>query len=233
MILPIFTIKKYQHMRPSFFFVAIAVVFTLWACGNKTDKQAATEKTLPDYFSEISAMDTVRFEVFPDGDTSGTIRIPTSLFFRKMPTKLMNEILYFDNSEPLRVYGRGRFSISEGKKALWVDMRQNWYQHQSLFIYDQALDTILSRITLAAFYGGEGGQIINGSYWFDQDGDGDKDLVQREIEHWLDTRGAEPADRFTHTVGVFAWENGQFSPAAVADSAALIAAFPIDPLMGQ
>lgn len=225
--------KNYQQMRLILFFVAmLATVFTIGCKDNNPQKKPA-EKAVVDYFPAMDLADTMRFEVFPDGDTSGAVRIPTSAFFRKMPTRLMNEIQYFDNTAPLYVYARGRFPFAEGKEALLADLRQNWYQHQSLFIYDSAIDSITARSTVAEFYGGDGGQITTGSYLLDLDGDGDRDLVRREVERWIDTSGGEAVENVAHHVSVFHWQDGNFIEAPIADSAALIAAFPIQPVVGQ
>lgn len=210
----------------------LATVFTM-GCQEGNKQATPVKKTIADYFPEMTVTDTLRFEVFPNADTSGAVGIPTSVFFRKMPTKLMNQIQYFDNTAPLYVYARGRFIIDEGKEALLADLRQNWYQHQSLFIYDTAADTITARSTVAEFYGGEGGQITSGSYLLDLDGDGDKDMVRREIERWLDTSGGEPVEKMAHYVSVFHWQDGDFHEAPIADSAALIAAFPIQSVVGN
>ena len=215
-----------------YFFVTFATV-CLIACQEKKAGSTSAEKALVDYFAEMATTDTLRFEVFADGDTSGAVRIPTSAFFRKMPTRLMNEIQYFDNTAPLFVYARGRFPLAGGQQALLADLRQNWYQHQSLFIYNPAADTITARHTVAEFYGGEGGQITTGSYLLDLDGDGDKDLVRREVERWLDHSSGQAEEKFAHYVAVFHWQDGRFLEAPIADSAALIAAFPIQPVISN
>lgn len=145
----------------------------------------------------------------------------------------MNDVWYFDNTGPMRVYARSRFALGDGMEALLADLRQNWYQHQSLFIYDPQQDTILDRTTVAEFYGGEGGQIITGSYLFDFDGDGDKDLLRREIEHWLDPSGDEPVDRYTHHVFLLKWEGKGFKETPLQDTAALIEKFPIHTVVGN
>lgn len=214
-------------MRSLLFFVAMFAVFFIFSCEENSKTSSKEEKAVVDYFPAMAVTDTMLFEVFPDGDTSGTTRIPTSAFFRKMPTRLMNEIQYFDNTAPLYVYARGRFPLAEGKEALLADLRQNWYQHQSLFIYDAAADTITARSTVAEFYGGEGGQITTGSYLLDLDGDGDKDLVRREVERWIDTSSGDAVENFAHHVSVFHWQDGDFREAPIADSAALIQAFPL------
>ena len=220
-------------MKSLIFFVAIFAAFSILSCEEGAKNTGTKEKAVVDYFSEIATADTMRFEVFPDGDTAGGVRIPTSAFFRKMPTRLMNEIQYFDNTAPLYVYARGRFPLTEGKEALLADLRQNWYQHQSLFVYDAAADTITARTTVAEFYGGEGGQITTGSYLLDLDGDGDKDLVRREVERWIDTSGGDAVENFANYVSVFHWKDGDFRETPITDSAALIAAFPIQSVVSN
>lgn len=214
-------------MRLTFFFIAITIAISGMSCTENKPSSVSEEKSIVEAFPEMALSDSMGFMVFPDGDTSGGVRIPTSAFFRKMPTRLMNEIQYFDNTAPLYVYARGRFAMPEGKAALIADLRQNWYQHQSLFIYDAAADTITSRTTVAEFYGGDGGQITTGSYLVDLDGDGNKDLVRREVERWIDTSSGDAVEKFAQHIEVFHWQGGDFRTVPVADSAAMMKAFPL------
>ena len=86
--------------------------------------------------------------------------------------------------------------------------------------------TFTERETVAEFYGGDGGQILTGSWLTDYDGDGKKDLVRLEIEHWLDVSGDEPRDTTAERAVLLLWQNGKFVQTA-ADTAELVKKYPI------
>ena len=65
-------------------------------------------------------------------------------------------------------------------------MRQFWFHHHSLLLYHTVENKFIDRITLAEWYGGDGGQTLIGSWVFDFDGDGDKDILQREVQHSME-----------------------------------------------
>lgn len=155
------------------------------------------------------------------GDT-----IPNSLFFSQLETRLMNGVPYLDNSGELRVIGRVRFPLTENVDAYLVDIRQNWYQHQSLFMFDKQKNAFTERETVAEFYGGEGGQILTGSWLTDYDKDGNKDLIRREIEHWIILEEENTRDTMSERAELLLWKNGSFAKTP-ADTAVLIKQFPI------
>ena len=173
--------------------------------------------------------DLLRFEVTNEEEMVGGDTIPNSLFFSQMETRLMNGIDYLDNSGELIVLGRYHFPLTDSIEAYLVDMRQNWYKHQSLFLFDQKTQTFTERETVAEFYGGDGGQILTGTWLTDFDGDGKKDLIRREIEHWLDVSGDEPKDMIAERAVLLLWQNGKFVETA-ADTAELVKRFPITSL---
>lgn len=183
-------------------------------------------KTLPDYFQPIPSQEVIRFEVTQGDTVIQGDTISNSLFFSQLETRLMNDVPYLDNSGELTVIGRVRFPLTENVDAYLVDIRQNWYQHQSLFMFDKQKSAFTARQTVAEFYGGEGGQILTGSWLTDYDKDGNKDLVRREIEHWIILEEENTRDTMAEHGKLLLWKNGQFVETA-ADSAALVKKYPI------
>ena len=205
--------------------MAALLLTVLTACSTTTNKEGPAG--LLKYFKEIPLSDTLRFEVSDNGAASSGDTIPTSFFFSQLETRLMNDIQYLDNSGEVQVFGLNRFPLDENTEAYLVDLRQHWYQHQSLFLFDKTAGAFTKRITVADFYGGDGGQILTGSWLFDYDKDGSKDLVRQEIEHWLVMGGEEPRDTTVEHAALLLWKKGQFVASPVQDPAALVRDFPI------
>ncbi len=208
-------------------FLIILPAFFFTACNQAQHPQTAAERSLESYFKSIPASDTMRFEVVDENWSAAGDTLPNGLFFSQMETRIMNHVPYFDNSGELIVKAESRFPLSDSVEAYLVNMIQGWYRHQSLFVYDQKKKEFTDRLTVADFYGGDGGQILTGSYLLDYDGDGDKDIVHREIEHWMDVSGEEPIDKLAETAALLLWNGASFKAAEV-DSAALVKGFPIE-----
>ena len=207
------------------FVTAFSTLFVL-ACRQVQQPQSPKAQSLESYFKSMQAKDTLLFQVADEAWATGDT-LPNGLFFSQMETRIMNHVPYFDNSGELVVLAAGRFPLQDSMEAYLVYMLQGWYRHQSLFVFDQKKQAFTDRITVADFYGGDGGQILTGSYLLDYDGDGDKDIVQREIEHWLELSGDEASDKLAESAALLLWDGASFK-AAAADSATLIKAFPIE-----
>ena len=123
-------------------------------------------------------------EVSDETDSlAGSDTIPNRLFFSTIPRTLLQEIDYLADSSEAVVLGRYHFTLDNNMEGYWVEIRQFWFQHHSLLLYDKRRKSYTGRITLAEWYGGDGGQILTGSWMFDFDGDGDQDIIRREIHH--------------------------------------------------
>jgi hypothetical protein len=69
---------------------------------------------------------------------------------------------------------------------------------------------MVGRATLAEWYGGDGGQVLMGSWVFDFNGDGRKDIVRREIQHSI-LPDADEAQEYTEEKAfLLRWNNSQF-----------------------
>ncbi|MCB0520177.1 MAG: hypothetical protein H6577_19745 [Lewinellaceae bacterium] len=184
------------------------------------------ERTLQSYFKAIEPADTLRFEVANEDWASAGDTLPNSLFFSQMETRIMNHVPYFDNSGQLVVKAESRFPLTDNVEAYLVDMIQGWYRHKSLFLYDRQKKEFTDRLTVADFFGGDGGQILTGSYLLDYDGDGDKDLVHREMEHWIILDDENTRDTLAESAALLLWDGKGFKEVE-ADSASLVKGFPV------
>jgi len=186
------------------------------------------ERALTDYFRLQVLTDTLLVEISEEtevpeaGDT-----IPNALFFSVIPPTLLQEIDYLADSAGAVVLGRQHFPLESDVEAYWVEIRQFWFKHHSLLVYDKTHKIFTDRITIAEWYGGDGGQVLIGSWLFDLDGDGKKDIVRREIQHSMVLEGEEPQEHIEESAAVLLWKNGNFVDAPVQDTAAMIRRFPI------
>ena len=201
-----------------------------WSCQPGTDssqnRSTASTQALISYFEKSPAGDTLRFEVV-EGDPAATGKaIPYSVFFSQLDSSLIGGFEFLDSASTPMIIARHCTPLAGSVQACLVDIRQGWFQNQSLLLHDTLSGKISQQVTLASFYGGDGGQVLQGSWWFDYDGDGDKDIVRREIEHWLLVDGEEARDSVAERASLLVWKDGSYAPGE-ADAAALVRQYPI------
>lgn len=182
------------------------------------------------YFRPAAPADTLRFEIAEtgadapvEGDT-----IPNQLFFTALDAALLREIDYVADSAMAVVFGKQRFPIDDDFDACLVDIRQFWFQHQSLLLYDKQKRAFTGRVTVAEWYGGDGGQVLTGSWMLDRNGDGSKDLVRREIQHTLLPDENGDMRDITHESAMqLIWKESRFVEQPLSDTALVVKQFPI------
>lgn len=206
-----------------FFFPTLCLVW-IGSCTS----QSAQDSPFLKYFQQSPSTAILHLELPADdenileGDT-----IPRVLFFQNIG-KLMQEVDYIADSTSCTVVGRQRFVLNQTYDACLVEITLSWFKHQSLLIYDKQKHRFTERVTVAEWYGGDGGQVLTGSWLIDHDGDQQKDLVRRVIEHWVvPTESDEAIEKAKESVELLRWKNGHFVKTPIRDSVALIKKYPI------
>lgn len=179
------------------------------------------------YFKTSSAADTLHIEVSDEAQESRDT-IPNHLFFTSIPSALLQPIDYLADSSSAVVLSRQQFPIDDNIAAFWVEIHQAWFLHHSLFLYNRSKRQFTDRITVAEWFGGDGSQVLIGSWVFDYDGDGKKDLVVRDIQHSMVPNGDEdPIEETNESACLLLWKNGRFMDTSFQDTTAMVLRFPI------
>lgn len=200
------------------------LAFTLLIACQTTVRQQQPEWS--NYFQARTLSDTLRIEVDTRNNSQGDT-IPNALFFKSIPPELLHPISHIADTVEATVLGRGSFPLAKHITAYWVEFRLMWFQQHSLLLYDEAQKAFTDRISVAEWYGGDGGQMLLGSWLFDYDGDGTRDLVRIEMEHSLIPTDDVPLEKTEASASLLLWKNGRFVDTPVQDTAMMVRRFPI------
>lgn len=205
-----------------------ATLFALGLFAACTRPTPSPDAAILSYFQTTTLSDTTHLEL-PDesltpinGDT-----IPTPLFFQTLGP-LMQPVDYIVDSTSSTVVALQRFSLNERYEGCLVHLTQNWFKHQSVLLFDKQTQRFTDRFTVGEWYGGEGGQVLIGSWLFDYNGDGNNDLVRRTIEHSMTpTPEGEAEEKFFEFGELLLWNKNSWQKTTVKDSAVLVKNYPI------
>lgn len=187
--------------------LTFSLMILLAAC--QTSKSLQASKMLA-YFHPKPVSDTLHIEIDLEHNFKEDT-IPNRVFFSSIPKPLLDQIDYLADSSQALVLARMQFPLNEEITAYWVEIRQFWFQHHSLFLYNQNTQKFTDRITVAEWYGGDGGQVLTGSWIFDFDGDGRKDIIRREIQHSSSLNGEEVQEFLEENASLLLLRNGKFT----------------------
>lgn len=212
-------------MKPNFcsLFLGVTLAF-LYSC---TPKHSA-DFTLASQFPLTTMRDTLHLELSDDavsaqlGDT-----LAQALFFQTLDT-LLQPIDYLADSSSCTAIALQRFELNQQYDACLVQINQFWFKHQSILLFDKAQQKFTQRTTVAEWYGGDGGQILTGSWLFDYDQDGDKDLVRRVIEHSsMPNEEGGIEEKMAESAELLLWQKNAWVKVPVKDSIDLVKRYPI------
>lgn len=202
---------------------ALFVLGLLAACIRPTPPNK--DVAILNYFQTATLSDTTHLEL-PEEDPAGDT-IPTTLFFNTLGP-LMQPVDYIVDSTGSTVVALQRFSLNERYDGCLVHLTQNWFKHQSVLLFDKQTQRFTNRFTVGEWYGGEGGQVLIGSWLFDYNGDGNNDLVRRSIEHSMtSTPEGEAEEKFFESGELLLWQKDTWKKTTVKDSAVLVKNYPI------
>jgi len=209
-------------MRTTIIFsISCFVSAILVSCGPK-------ERPLAAYFPVLPLPDTLQFALTDNDEPAQADTVPNTLFFNALPPEMYAHIEHVADSAGAAIFGRGRFRLDERYEAWWAEVRYFWFQHQSLLLYDVVEKRFTDRITVAEWYGGEGGQILTGSWLLQRDGGKALELVQRQDEYSIRFMDEEVLQDTARYISFWQRRGGRFSEIEVRDSLGLIRDFPLE-----
>lgn len=215
-------------MKQAIPFLLAAFFCTQFACNHKPDAAKVNDPELLSWFPSTATADTLRFEVQTGGDADTTKIIPIRLLFSSLDTALQRQFEAVTDTTEAVVVGKSRYVLNENFDACLLEVHQFWFRFQMLLLYDKQHHAFTDLVNVAQWYGGDGGQILTGSWLFDYDGDGEKDLVLRQIEHSMRvSEEGEPIESTVENGSLLLWKNGKFVESPSANSAELVKRFPI------
>lgn len=219
--------KSTDTQMPKYRVQSICFCFTVFLIlSNCRTPIPSPDSALLAYFQASPLGDTLHIEISNENPLAGDT-IPNRLFFTSIPPALLAQIDYLADATQATVLSRKKFSLEGNISAYWVEIRQFWFQHHSLFLYDASKRLFTDRITIAEWYGGDGGQVLTGSWIFDYNGDGKKDIVRREIQHNMIPNDGEPVEQIFESASLLLWKKDHFKDTPFQDTAALVRRFPI------
>ncbi|MBK8490857.1 MAG: hypothetical protein IPL49_08165 [Saprospirales bacterium] len=191
------------------------------------ESSSSDTATLISYFKPIEPGDTlfIGLEDGWDGDT-----IPPQFVWAELDSVLLTELSPDPDSAAMIFTANGSWMQDSTHQLCLMNVAQSWWKFRVLLVYDQDRKAFTRSESVALFYGGDGGQIATSSFLFDQDGDGDRDLVVRTRDRSL--RMGEEGDVnevIEESVYLRDWAVGGFkdSPMQV-DTVGLVAQFRVE-----
>lgn len=193
---------------------------------------APKHSTFADSFQVIPVQDTLIFSVEFEATSEASLKpqdtIATPVFYENVSDSLRASIEHIlDGGEPV-ITSLGRINLDANYDALGVDIQAFWYRNQSLLLFNKQLHKVTGLLSMAEFYGGDGGQVLRKS-WLLGTANTDKTWIARDSQHTLSIKEneEEPQDLYAESVMRYIWQKNTFVVQPTPDSTALIQHFPV------
>lgn len=189
--------------------------------------EAVAQKRFNEYFRPVTVKDTLFFSLdSPKGLRADTI--PYAVFTANVPPALLQNIDYLLDAEETTVVGLGRFSLDEEFDAYLLGFTLYWFGGQAMLVVQKKNNVPAALIPVSNFYGGDGGQVLRNTWFFDYNKDGKKDLLIRDSSHTLRVNEeGEQEENYEEYVSLYLWEGRGFKPKSVSNEKELIKKFPV------
>lgn len=206
--------------------IGLILLASLWiACNRSVFKR----HEMTAYFKSIEIGDTLLFNIhqtlFPQGDS-----IPFAIFSDEVADSLQQKIDYLLEPAETRLRALGRFSINQQYEAYWVDLHLSWFSNQFLLLFDKKEQDFTKLVTVAEFYGGDGGQILRQSWGIHlHSATQPSQIVIRDSEHAMiiEEGKEEPIEKYVESATLLEWQDNDFRELGIPDTLALIRRFPV------
>lgn len=206
---------------------ALRILILMLVLGNFFSTDAAAQKKFIEYFRPVTVKDTLFFSLdSPKGLRADTISY--NVLTANVPPVLLQNIDYLLDSEETTVVGLGRFSLNEEFDAYLLGFTLYWFGGQAMLVVQKKNNVPAALIPVSNFYGGDGGQVLRNTWFFDYNKDGKKDLLIRDSSHTLRiNEEGEEEEKYEEYVSLYLWEGRGFKPQALSNEQALIKKFPV------
>ncbi len=180
---------------------------------------------LSSYFPLLPAADTLHFAIEDPEARLTADTVPNALFFGAMPAEVIEKLAHAADTAESVVLARGRFALDAQYELYWADIRWVWFQHQCLLLHDKAQQRFTDHLTVAEWYGGDGGQILTGAWLTGLPRHGNLQIIQRQDAHSMRMVNDSIAENLEQAVSLWRLEGSAFVPEHVPDRRAWIQRF--------
>lgn len=206
----------------------IGIILLASLCG-ACNRSVFKRYEITGYFKPVQIGDTLSFNIHQTAYTPGD-SIPFALFSKEVEDSLRQKIDYLLEPGGTQLRPLGRFSINQQYEAYWFDLHLSWFSNQFILLYDKRAQAFTKLITVAEFYGGDGGQILRQSWGIHlHSATEPSQIVIRDSQHaMIIIEGKDdPVEKYIESATLLEWQDNDFRELTIQDTMKLIRQFPV------